>query len=151
MNTCLEFKLLVLFDSMPSNWVFPSSRQRKEADIQSLDLCRTVLICFRPAALVRWWVIYSEVSTLWPLFCPPAQSLTKNVQVETFDIKYSLHSGLYSWDMHTFTPSSVFLYTLTAVKMSEAPSEAPPAVVCGGWAQQGSPLLINGTTSAPFN
>ena len=31
--------------------------------------------------------------------------------------------------------------------MSEAPSEAPPAVVCGGWAQQASPLLINGATS----
>jgi len=31
--------------------------------------------------------------------------------------------------------------------MSGAPPEASPAVVCGGWAQQGSPLLINEITS----
>lgn len=42
----------------------------------------------------------------------------------------------------------LFIYTPTPVKMSRAPSEASPAAACGGWAQQGSPLLINGTTSA---
>lgn len=77
----------------------------------------------------------------------------RKVEVEAFYVKYSLHSNLYSGDTkhNSLLALLFFKYILTAVKMSEAPSETPPAAVCGGWAQQGSPLLINRTASAPFN